>query len=190
MRPGHFLAALALLLLALPARADEAGLRALQAGAPVALLRHAATPPGVGDPRGFRLEDCATQRNLNDEGRAESRKLGAFLRERGVKVGRVLASQWCRAIETAELLGLGKVEKEPALNDLYGRPQNREPQLAALRKLIAEWKGPGALILVSHSSIVGALLQENPGTTAGPVLAPSPGAGDGFKVVGQISPEG
>jgi phosphohistidine phosphatase SixA len=99
-------------------------------------------------------------------------------------VGRVLTSEWCRSIETAELLGVGKAEKEPALNDLYGRPQKREPQLAALKKLIAEWKGPSTLVLVSHSSIIGALLQENPGTTAGPVLAPN------LKVVGQISPGG
>jgi hypothetical protein len=69
--------ALAFLLLILPAHADEAGLRALQAGGHVVLLRHAATPPGVGDPRGFRLEDCATQRNLNDEGREESSRWAA-----------------------------------------------------------------------------------------------------------------
>ncbi len=165
------------------AHTDEAGLHALQAGG-VALIRHAATPPGVGDPRGFRLEDCATQRNLIEEGRAESRKLGELLRAQGINVERVLSSEWCRSIETAELLGLGKVEKEPALNDLYGRPQHREPQLTALKKLIAAWKGPGALVLVSHSSIIGALLSENPGTAAGPVLAPN------LKIVGQISPEG
>jgi phosphohistidine phosphatase SixA len=178
------LGALALVLLASAARADEAGLRALQAGGHVVLLRHAATPPGVGDPRGFKLEDCATQRNLNEEGRAESRKLGALLRERGIRVSRLLTSEWCRSIETAELLGLGKVEKESALNDLYGRPQNREGQIAALKKLITEWQGPGVLVLVSHSSIIGALLAENPGTAAGPVLAP------GLNIVGQISPEG
>jgi phosphohistidine phosphatase SixA len=183
MRRSIF-AALAFLLLASPAHADEAGLRALQAGGHVVLLRHAATPPGVGDPRGFKLEDCATQRNLNDEGREESRKLGTLLRERGVTIGRVLTSEWCRSIETAALLGVGKAEIEPALNDLYGRPQNREPQLAALKKLISAWKGPGALVLVSHSSIIGALLAENPGTAAGPVLAPN------LKVVGQISPVG
>jgi len=172
------------------AYADEAGLKALEAGGHVMMIRHGLTTPGVGDPRGFKLEDCATQRNLNDEGREESRRLGRLLRERGVKVGRVLTSEWCRSIETAELLGAGKVEKEHALNDLYGRPQNREPQLAALKKLIAEWKGPGALVLVSHSSIIGALLQENPGTAAGPVLVPAPDSKDGFKLVGQISPEG
>jgi phosphohistidine phosphatase SixA len=181
--------ALAFLFFASPVNADDAGVRALQAGG-VALLRHAATAPGVGDPRGFRLEDCATQRNLNDEGRAESRRLGALLRERGVKVDRVFTSEWCRAIETAELLGFGKIETESALNDFYGRPQNREPQLAALKKLIAAWKGPGALVLVSHSSIIGALLQENPGTAAGPVLVPAPESKDGFTSAGQISPEG
>jgi phosphohistidine phosphatase SixA len=184
-----FLGALTCLLFASLAHADEAGLLALQAGG-VALIRHAATPPGVGDPRGFKREDCATQRNLNEEGREEARKLGRLLRERGVKVARVLTSEWCRSIETAELLGLGKVDKEPALNDLYGHPQNREPQIAILKKLLAGWKGPGALILVSHSSVIGALLRENPGTTAGPVLAPASGSKGDLKAVGQISPEG
>jgi len=172
------------------AYADEAGLAALKAGGHVAIIRHAKTAPGVGDPRGFKLEDCATQRNLIDEGREEARRLGRLLREQGVQVDRVLSAEWCRAQETAALIGAGTVEKEPALNDLYGRPQNRPAQIEALRKLIAAWKGPGTLLLVTHGSITGALLGINPETSAGVVLAPAPETEDGFRVAGRIGPEG
>lgn len=188
MRLG--LALVVLLCLLASARADEAGLAALQAGGHVAVIRHALTTPGVGDPRGFRLEDCATQRNLTEEGREEARALGRLLRERNVRVDRVLASEWCRAAETAALLGAGPVGKEPALNDLYGRPQNRAPQVEALRALIAAWQGRGTLLLVTHGSVTGALMGVNPGTAEGVVLAPAPGSADGFRAVGRISPRG
>jgi hypothetical protein len=44
--------------------AEENPWQALRSGTAVGLLRHA-TAPGVGDPAYFRLEDCATQRNLS-----------------------------------------------------------------------------------------------------------------------------
>jgi phosphohistidine phosphatase SixA len=172
------------------AHADEAGIAALKAGGHVAMVRHGLTTPGAGDPRGFRLEECATQRNLIDEGRAESRKLGDLLREHGINIDRVLSSEWCRCIETAELIGMGKVEREPALNNLYGRPQNRERQVREMRALIASWKGPGNLLLSTHGSNMGALIGINPDTASGVVLQPAPAAGEGFRVVGRISPEG
>jgi phosphohistidine phosphatase SixA len=181
---------LALLILAIPAQADEAGLAALKAGGHVAMVRHGLTTPGTGDPLGFKLEDCTTQRNLIEEGRAESRKLGELLRARGVRIDRVLSSEWCRCIETAELIGAGKVEKAPALNNLFGRPQNREKQVNEMRVLIAGWKGPGNLLLSTHGANMGALMGINPETAAGVVLSPAPETKEGFRVVGRISPEG
>jgi phosphohistidine phosphatase SixA len=172
------------------ARADEAGLRAAVSGGSVIMIRHGLTTPGTSDPLGFRLDDCATQRNLIDEGREESRKLGRLLRERGVKIDRVLSSVWCRCVETAELAGLGPVEKEPALNNLFGRPQNREAQVREMRKLIESWKGPGNLLLVTHGANMGALMGINPETAAGVVLQPAANTSEGFRVVGRISPEG
>ena len=59
---------------------------ALRAGGHVALVRHGATAGGAGDPPGFRLDDCATQRNLNDKGRAEARRLGKQFRGEDVAV--------------------------------------------------------------------------------------------------------
>jgi len=172
------------------ARADEAGLTALAAGSHVVMVRHGLTTPGSGDPLGFRLEDCTTQRNLIEDGREEARELGRLLRERKIAIGRVFSSEWCRCIETAELIGAGKVETLRALNNLFGRPQNRAAQEMELRKMIAGWKGPGNLLLVTHGANMGALTRMNPETAAGVVLAPDPGTEAGFRVVGRISPEG
>lgn len=179
-----------LFFLSIHAHADEAGLAALKAGGHVVMIRHGLTTPGAGDPRGFQLDDCATQRNLIDEGRAESRKLGQLLRAAGVKIGRVLASEWCRCIETAELIGMGKVEREPALNNLYGRPQNRERQVREMRALIAAWNSEANLLLSTHGANMGALMGINPETAAGVVLAPAPGSDEGFRIVGRILPTG
>src|SRR4030088_298883 len=69
---------------------------ALRAGGHGALVRHGASPGGAGDPPGFRLDDCATQRNLTDKGRAEARRLGEQFRSEALAVGKLLSSQWCR----------------------------------------------------------------------------------------------
>ena len=75
------------------------------------LRGHAAAraPPGVGDPANFRLGDCATQRNLSEEGRAQAGHLGERLRAHGIQQAEVYSSQWCRCLETAGLLELGPV---------------------------------------------------------------------------------
>ena len=179
-----------LLFVAMDANADEAGLAALKSGGHVVMVRHGLTTPGAGDPPGFRLEDCKTQRNLIEEGRNESRRLGALLRAQGIRIDRVISSEWCRCVETAELIEAGSVAAEPALNNLYGRPQNRERQVREMRALIAAWKGPGNLLLSTHGANMGALMGINPDTAAGVVLRPAPDERDGFQVVGRISPEG
>ena len=85
---------LALLVLAAPslAIADEAIWELLRGGGQVVLMRHAVTTPGVGDPAGFRLDDCATQRNLTDAGREDARRVGAAFRARSIPIGHVLSS--------------------------------------------------------------------------------------------------
>lgn len=67
------------------------------------VIWHAATEPRIGDPPGFQLDDCATQRNLSEAGREEARRIGAAFRARGIPIGRVLSRRWCRCLETAGL---------------------------------------------------------------------------------------
>jgi hypothetical protein len=129
LRPWAGLAGLLLLVLtAGPARADEAAAwAALRSGEAIALVRHGLAP-GVGDPPGWRLDDCSTQRNLDDTGRAESRALGERLRAERIRVTRLLSSPWCRCVETARLLGLAPpVQIDEAFANAYmldDRPQS------------------------------------------------------------------
>jgi len=110
---GPLLALLAWLALAAPTRADEAAAwAALRQGGVVALMRHGEAP-GVGDPPGWRLSDCPSQRNLSERGRAEARAVGARLRSEGIAIGRVVSSPWCRCLDTATLVDAGAVEVEP-----------------------------------------------------------------------------
>jgi broad specificity phosphatase PhoE len=173
---------LALALVLSPARADEALWSALRGGGHVLFIRHAQTDPGVGDPPGFRVEDCATQRNLSAEGRAQARALGAALRARQVPLGEVLSSPWCRCVETAQL-AFGRATAWDALSNLHARQQNARPQVNALRPRIAAHRGADNLVLVSHGSTAGVLTGEYPVMGEVLVLKPQP---PGFRVVGRL----
>ncbi len=135
----------------------------------VLLLRHAIAP-GFGDPAGFRVDDCSTQRNLSEEGRQQARAIGAWLRARGISRARVYSSQWCRCLETAELLGLGKVSPLPALNSFFQRPMDRAANLNALRNFLTEQESQnGPLVLVTHQVTVTALTDIFPNSGEGVV---------------------
>lgn len=159
----------------------------LKAGAQVVLIRHAITTPGVGDPAGFKLEDCATQRNLTEAGRVDARRLGEAFRARGVPVGRVLSSPWCRCLETARL-AFGKAEVSTPLSNLYGRPDASVPQVRQLEALIGAWRPEGEggnLVLVSHGSTILALTGVSLAPAEMVVVTPRPG--EKFIVAGRLS---
>ena len=117
----------------------------------VLLMRHALAP-GVGDPANFRVGDCSTQRNLNDEGRQDAREIGQWLKQREVKILRVESSRWCRAKETAKLLGLGQVRLNKNLDSLFEEQDViNHPQTANIRKRIVSHRNTsGVLVLVGH----------------------------------------
>ena len=148
---------------AIPAHADEKLWSLLKGGGHVVLIRHAITTPGAGDPPGFKLEDCSTQRNLTDEGRRHARSIGEQFAKRKIPVERVLSSPWCRCIETAKL-AFGRMDEiSTPLSNLFGRSENRERQMAELKK-IAAVKPKGNLVLVTHGSVVQPLTGISPGT--------------------------
>lgn len=145
-------------------------------GSRALILRHALAP-GVGDPPGFRLDDCATQRNLNDAGRAQARALGRRLAAVGLRDPRILSSRWCRARETADLLGLGPVEPFPPLDSFFERPGERDPSVAALRAFLAGLPPTGRpVIMVTHQVNITALTGVYPGSGEALVLRLVPGA--------------
>ena len=150
----------------------------------VVLLRHA-TAPGIGDPQGFRLGACATQRNLDATGRAEARRIGDAFRAHGVRVDAVLSSQWCRTRETADLAFPGLAKEEPTFNSFFDDVANDPLQTAAARARLRAWRGPGVLVVVTHQVNITALTGIVPASGEGVVVAPD---GDALRVVGRISP--
>lgn len=153
----------------------------------IVLFRHA-TAPGVGDPAGFRLYDCTTQRNLDDKGRAEARKLGDEFRQRKIEVGAVYMSQWCRTKETAQLaFGASLPREEPAFNSFFGQSAaKREAQTHKARQLLDRWTGPGTLVVVTHQVNITALTGEGAASAEGVVVRR--GADGRLAVVGTIAP--
>jgi phosphohistidine phosphatase SixA len=130
-------------------RADTI-LDALRRGGLIMLMRHARTVPGTGDPPGFSLENCATQRNLSQAGREQARQIGARLRAERVAVGAVRSSAWCRCRETAELLDLGPVDHLQPLDSFFEDRSQAARHREGMLNFIAAWRGPGNAMLVTH----------------------------------------
>jgi phosphohistidine phosphatase SixA len=167
------------------ASADQAeAWTALRAGRHVALMRHADAPGGVGDPPGFRIDDCATQRNLSTKGRADAARIGARLRSEGIAVERILSSPWCRCMDTATLLELGPVEAEPTFGNVVVLRDQREPLIAGARAVIDKWTGRGILLVVTHGANIGALTGISP--ASGEIVVVRKGSGGSSEPVGRL----
>lgn len=135
---------------------DAALWKAIAGGGHVVLLRHALAP-GTGDPPGFRLGDCASQRNLSDSGRRQAQALGASFRSNGAQEVQVYSSRWCRSLETARLLDLGPVTPLPALDSFFAGRGSESGQTALLRGFVARHRGGPTLVLVTHQINITAL---------------------------------
>ena len=176
------------LLLSGMAAAEDRGLwQALRDGGHLALMRHALAP-GTGDPENFALDDCATQRNLSDEGQAQARRIGDRFRANGIAAASVYTSQWCRCRETAALLGLGAAHDLPALNSFFQRAGRRGPQTESLRRWIAAQALTGPpVVLVTHQVNITALTDRYAGSGEMVVVKRLPGGG--LQVVGTLETE-
>jgi broad specificity phosphatase PhoE len=117
----------------------------------VLIVRHARTEPGVGDPPGYRLDQCASQRNLDDIGRKEARALGRQLASRGWVPRAIRSSRWCRCLETAHGVAAGftdarvdapVVHADAALDSFFEARANEPAQTAALRTRLAALPAP------------------------------------------------
>lgn len=170
-----------------PADADDAALwRALAAGGHVAIMRHA-TAPGTGDPQTFAIGDCATQRNLSQQGRAEARAIGEKFRQNRVAVAKVFTSQWCRCRDTAAGMDVGPVVEDPRLNSFFG--EDRATTLSAVSAAQAAVNqaprsGPIA-VYVTHQVNVTALTGVYP--ASGEIVVAKP-TDAGVEVLGTIKP--
>ena len=108
----------------------------LRKGGCVALMRHAETVPGVGDPPEFKLDDCRTQRNLSTAGQQDARRIGAWFKQNKLKPRAVLSSAWCRCKDTADL-AFAQHTVWPALNSVFNDRAQLPDQSELLRKALA-----------------------------------------------------
>jgi phosphohistidine phosphatase SixA len=186
-RFAGFLLVIALLMTQAGAAEDsQEAWAALAKGGHIALIRHGNAPPGYGgDPPGFRLDDCKTQRNLDDMGREQAKALGEAFRAHGVRVDRVLSSPVCRCLDTARLMAVGNVESSSAL--LPDRDPKAPVRLRELKEIVSAWRGPGTLVLVTHGFTIRPLIGMVPEQAEALVLKPAPGSGAGAELVGRIA---
>ena len=156
----------------------------LREGGNTVLIRHAQTIPGFGDPPGFRLEDCKTQRYLSDNGREQSRRIGEHFRKENIPIGAVLSSEWCRCYETAEL-AFGNYHLWPPLNSFFEDYSTRDQQTKEVSDRLSSFTGPKNLILVTHQVNITALTDM--AVSQGEAIVVRSDPQQGFRVLGRIA---
>ncbi|MEM6452128.1 MAG: histidine phosphatase family protein [Cyanobacteria bacterium P01_D01_bin.105] len=153
----------------------------------VVLLRHAIAP-GTGDPANFQLDDCSTQRNLSEPGRQQARDIGEAFRDRNIPVTQVLSSQWCRCLETAELMNIAPVEPFVPLNSFFRDRSTAEAQTDQVRDyMAANEASSGVIVMVTHQVNITALSNIFPQSGSAVVMQLNDGQLD---VVGQLLQNG
>ncbi len=157
-----------LFLLPINSHADENIISFLKEGKKVVFLRHAIAP-GNGDPVNFDINDCSTQRNLNNKGIIQSRNIGTFFLTNNIKIDKVLSSEWCRCKDTAKI-AFGKFKTLSALNSFYEAryAKNKFKQIKDLKKYINNWESDSNLIIVTHYIVISTLL--NTTTSSGEMV--------------------
>jgi phosphohistidine phosphatase SixA len=157
-------------------------LKRIAQGGVVLMVRHAQTVSGIGDPPGFDLAKCATQRNLDARGRDQARALGSRLARAGVRPTRVLSSAWCRCKDTAQL-AFGSYTVLPELNSFFEDRRTEPAQTAALRERLGRLATTDIEVWVTHQVNIQALAGVSPAMGETVVLA----AGQPVRVLGRLA---
>ena len=124
----------------------------------IIFIRHAYAPGG-GDPDGFDISNCASQRNLNSEGIAQSKRIGKFFKENNIKIDKILSSEWCRCKETSKY-AFNNHETKSFLNSFFSKKfsHKKDKQIKELKEYIKKWNGKGNLIFVTHYVVISEIL--------------------------------
>tara|TARA_B100000989_G_C19366390_1_gene395470 strand:+ start:27 stop:587 length:561 start_codon:yes stop_codon:yes gene_type:complete len=134
----------------------------LEEGEKLIFIRHAYAP-GSGDPNNFNLNNCSTQRNLNQDGKKQAKYIGEFFKKNEIKIDKVLSSEWCRCKETAKIAFQDFATKS-FLNSFYSSrfEKNKNQQLEALNNYIKNFKSKKNLVLVTHYVVISEVLDYTP----------------------------
>jgi virginiamycin B lyase len=171
-----------------PAQDSPRLLERVADGGYVLVFRHAATDFSKPDADPVVLGDCATQRNLSREGRRDARTIGAGARRAGIRLGRVLASPFCRTMQTARL-AFRRATAQPTLQNTIAAAHDAawRRQIRAARAVFGRAPAAGTTdVLVTHGSVVADVTGETLSEGEALVLRPSPGGR--FKVAGRLQP--
>ena len=159
---------------------DDKILKSLKEGKKLVFIRHAIAP-GNGDPNNFDINDCSTQRNLDENGIEESEKIGLFFKNNKIKIDKVLSSQWCRCKDTAKY-AFKNFETFNALNSFYDEKfaTNEAKQIKDLKNYIKNWNGDKNLVLITHFVVISSIL--NTGSSSGEIII----SDKNFNIIGSI----
>jgi phosphohistidine phosphatase SixA len=126
----------------------------LSEGGKLIFIRHAYAPGG-GDPDNFDISNCASQRNLNEDGIEQSKRIGNFFLEKNIMIDKILSSEWCRCKQTAKY-AFKKYETKSFLNSFFSQKfaDNKEKQIKELKEYIKKWNGKSNLIFVTHYVVI------------------------------------
>jgi len=142
-----------------PVNSQERLVDLLKNGNKVIFIRHSYAP-GNGDPANFKLNDCSTQRNLNNEGIVQSQKIGQFFSKNGIQIDKVLSSEWCRCKDTAKF-AFNEYSTFDTLNSFYDArfEKNKEKQIKDLKNYILNWNSKKNLVLITHFVVISEILK-------------------------------
>ena len=163
-----------------PSYSDEKIINSLKEGGKLIFIRHAIAP-GNGDPEDFKIDDCSTQRNLNQSGIDQSKIIGLFFNENKLKIDKVLSSEWCRCKDTAEIAFKSFKTFKP-LNSFYDPrfADNEKKQIKDLKQFIKKWNSDKNVVFVTHYVVILSLL--NIGVSSGEIVV----ADKDLNVIGSI----
>ena len=130
----------------------------LEEGGKLIFIRHAYAP-GSGDPDNFDLSNCASQRNLSQEGINQAKTINSFFLKSNLSSNLVLSSEWCRCKETAKY-AFNNYETKSFLNSFFSQKfaHNKDKQMKELKGYIINWDGKKNLILVTHYVVISEIL--------------------------------
>ena len=134
----------------------------LKTGEKLIFIRHAYAPGG-GDPLNFDINDCTTQRNLNNLGKKQAQKIGDFFKKNDILISKIYSSEWCRCKETASI-AFKKFETKKFLNSFYIEEfaNNKNTQMINFNKFINNWRGKQNLIFITHYVVISEILNYAP----------------------------
>ena len=134
----------------------------LKKGGKLIFIRHAYAPGG-GDPDNFDINNCDTQRNLNEIGRQQAKKIGTFFEDNNIVINEIYSSEWCRCRETAQI-AFNRYEKKKFLNSFFSFKfiKNKDSQMIKLKKFIKDYDNKKNVVFLTHYVVINEILNYSP----------------------------